>query len=389
MKKKLLALILSLALVVTISPVGSKSVKADETKTYTMGQTATGTITKTTMYYLTTYSTDTYTFNVSKDMDVAVVFTAKTDSLRWTLSSSGSGTYVYDYNTVPAGMVNTYKRFLPAGSYTFKVSSGGSQYSFVIKNTNAYQLKFAKASEAISGAVKKNVGFTYNCSYDYAKKYFSMKNSNSKVADCSYSLNTDGTGTITLDPKKVGKTVVKISLVGGNTASYTGTVKSMCLFVAKGKSVKAPKPSGVKKVKWSSKKKKVASVNKKGKIKGRKDGRGKVIAKAGKTKYTYTIVVTDFIKLGKKVYKEIEENVRNPENFKIYNVYSGFDKNIIKGVSIPVVFVDFGYPNSNGAMERGKWIAFYDDVHELKYFSVSSYADLMKRKTIKASKIKK
>ncbi|MCR5703829.1 MAG: Ig-like domain-containing protein [Eubacterium sp.] len=389
MKRKIMAIVLSLALIVSGVSVNTGKVNAAETKVYSMGTAVSGTITKTVLYTLVSYSTDTYTFNTNKDMDVSIVFTANQDSLRWTLSSSGSGNYLYEYNTVAAGMKNTYKMFLPAGSYTFKVTGGGSAYSFIINKSNACQVKFAKASGSISGGVKKNVAFTYNCTYDYAKKYFSMKNSNTKVADCVYSLNTDGTGTITLDPKKIGKTKISISLAGGNTAMYTGTVKSMYLFVAKGKTVKAPKPSGVKKVKWSSKKKKVATVNKKGKVKGKKDGRGKVIAKAGKTKYTYHIVVTDFIKLGKKVYKEIEENVRNPEKFKIYNVYSGFDKNIIKGVSIPVIFVDFGYPNSNGAMERGKWIAFYDDVHELKYFSVSSYSDLMKRKTIKPSKIKR
>ncbi|MCR5737952.1 MAG: Ig-like domain-containing protein [Eubacterium sp.] len=215
-----------------------------------------------------------------------------------------------------------------------------------------------------------------------------MKNSNNNVAECSYTLNRDGTGYITLDPKKIGKTVVSIGLVGGTIAKYTGNVKSMYVFVAKGQSLKLPKPSGVKKIKWSSKKKKVATVNKKGKVKGKKDGRGKVFAKAGKVKYTYNIVVTDFIKLGKKTYKELKENVRNPEKLKIYNVYSGFDKNIAQGLTIPVVFVDFGYTNSYGAMERGKWIAYYDDVHELKYFYVNSYADLMKRKTIKPAKIK-
>ncbi len=386
MKRKILALVLSFALVATGIIIGTDSVEAADAKVYTLGKTASGTITKSVYYTLVSYSTDTYTFNVNKNMDVVISFTAKTDGLRWNLS--GGSTYTYESHSVSAGMKDTYKMYLTSGSYTFKVTGGGSAYSFVINNSNAYHLKFAKASDNISGGLKKTVAFTYDCSYDYAKQYFTMKNSNNNVAECSYILNRDGTGYITLDPKKIGKTVVSIGLVGGTIAKYTGNVKSMYVFVAKGQSLKLPKPSGVKKIKWSSKKKKVATVNKKGKVKGKKDGRGKVFAKAGKVKYTYNIVVTDFIKLGKKTYKELKENVRNPEKLKIYNVYSGFDKNIAQGLTIPVVFVDFGYTNSYGAMERGKWIAYYDDVHELKYFYVNSYSDLMKRKTIKPAKIK-
>ena len=79
MKRKILALVLSFALVATGIIIGTDSVEAADAKVYTLGKTASGTITKSVYYTLVSYSTDTYTFNVNKNMDVVISFTAKTD----------------------------------------------------------------------------------------------------------------------------------------------------------------------------------------------------------------------------------------------------------------------------------------------------------------------
>ena len=51
------------------------------------------------------------------------------------------------------------------------------------------------------------------------------------------------------------------------------------------------KKKGKKKVKWISKNKKIATVSKKGKVKGKKPGKTKIIAKRGKKKYTCKVTV--------------------------------------------------------------------------------------------------
>ena len=384
MMKKIIALFLTLFLVVGGVQIEPQTTMADETKNYTLGTEVSGTATATYLYgMLMTSSTDSYTFTLNSAMDLVVTFTAESESLKVIMD----GPDIYKSNTVSGGTRTTLKYYAKAGSYTFKVTGGSGNYKFVINNSGDYNLKFDKSSGSIDGAVKKTVGFTYSCSYDFAKENISLKNSKSKVVDATYSLNTDGTGTVTLDPKKIGKSKITISLKGGKTAKYTAIVKSMAVFIAKGQSMKLTKPTGIKNPKWKSKKKSIVTV-KGGKIKAKKGGRTTVTAKKGKTTFEYRVVVTDYIKLGKQAYREIKENVRNPEKFKVYTVYAGFDKNIIKGVSIPVIFIDFGYTNSYGAMERGKMISYYDDVHELKAFAVNSYADVMKKKKVAVSKIK-
>lgn len=382
--KKVLAILLTVTLTATGFAIVPKNTNADVTKNYTLGKTVTGTADATYLYgILMTSTTDTYSFTLSKDMDLTIEFTPKDDDLRYYLD----GDDVYESHTIGAGEKSTLKCFAKAGAYTFKVSGGKSKYTFTISESTNYTVKFNQTSGSLDGAIKKTVGFTYKCSYDYAKNNIKFSNSKSKVANATYSLNNDGTGTVTFDPKKIGRTKVTLSLVGGNQTTYTATVKSMVVFIAKGGKMKLTKPIGIKKPKWKSKKKSVVTV-KKGKIKAKKGGRTTVIAKKKKSVFRYRVVVTDYYKLGKQAYREIKENVRNPEKFKVYTVYRGYDKNIVSGVKIPVIFIDFGYPNSYGALERGKCIAYYDDVHEMKSFWVDSYADVMKKKKVSVKKIK-
>ncbi|MCR5792125.1 MAG: hypothetical protein K6G65_03055 [Lachnospiraceae bacterium] len=388
--KRFLSVLLVCLLVVTGLAVTPDKAAADTAKTYTLGKEVSGNISYDGGLYglFPTYSTDTYTFNVASAMDIVIEFTSASARLEWTLS--GGSPSVYKWDRVDAGLKKTYKYYVQPGAYSFKVTGytgGASDYKFKLSNSNNYNVKFASKSGKVDGGLKKTIAFTYGCSYEYAEKNFKIKNSKAKVAGVTYTLKYDGTGTITLDPKKIGKTKVTISLAGGNSASYTATVKSMYVFVAKGSSVKLVKPIGIKSPKWKSNKKKVVSV-KKGKIKAKKGGRATITASKGKTKFKYNIIVTDYIQLGKKAYREIKENVRNPEKFKVYNVYKGYDKNIVDGLSIPVLFIDYGYPNSYGELERAKVIVFYDDVHEMKAIGVNSYVDVIKRKTVPVSKIK-
>lgn len=398
MGKKIIATVLAFALILTGLTIAPKAAKAeDKTSIYTLGQQVSGTITgeESTFYTLVSrsYSTDKYTFDVNKVMDVYVEVSAGKQALNWYLRSTGAGSN--ESGTVPAGTKQVSQKIVvKPGAYTFSITGSGSvtdengTYTAKVFNTNEYACVFASPGGNIDGGVKKDIAFTYNSSYDYAKENFTIHNSNPKVAEVDYELNADGTGTVTLDPNKIGKTVVTIGINGGKPVTYTANVKSMVVFVSVGQSVKLVKPIGIKKPKWKSSKKAVATV-KKGKIKAKKSGRATVTAKKGKTSFKYKIVVTDYIKLGKEACKFIKENVRNPEKFKVYTVYKGYDKNIVRDVKLPVVFIDYGYPNSYGAMERGKMICFYDDVHEIKSIAVDSYIDVMKKKKIPVKKVYK
>ena len=400
MGKKIISIILAMTLLVTgLAFVPEDASAEDKTATYTLGQEVTGTITgsETSFYGLVSrsYSTDKYTFDVNALMDIYVEIAAGEQTLYWSLRTTGLGSN--ESGTVTAGTKQVSKKItVKPGAYTFSITGSGSvtsaegKYVAKVFNTNEYACTFASPSVNVDGGLKKEIAFTYNSSYTYAKETgnFTIKNSNPKVAEVDYVLETDGTGKVTLDPKKIGKTVVTIQLVGGAPVTYTATVKGMYVFVAKGTTTKLTKPLGIKKPKWKSSKKAVATVSG-GKVKAKKGGRTTVTAKKGKTTFKYSIVVTDYIKLGKEACDFIKDNVRNPEKFKVYTVYRGYDKNIVKDVKIPVVYIDYGYTNSYGAMERGKMICYYDDVHEIKSYAVNSYANVMKKKKIPVSKVKR
>lgn len=63
------------------------------------------------------------------------------------------------------------------------------------------------------------------------------------------------------------------------------------VYLAKGDSIQLKIKGTKKKVKWSSNKKSVATVTKKGKVKAKKTGTAKIIAKVGGKKYKCTVIV--------------------------------------------------------------------------------------------------
>ena len=111
-------------------------------------------------------------------------------------------------------------------------------------------------------------------------------------------------------------------------------------------------------------------------------------AKKGKVNFRITGVVTDYIVIGKRAYRQLKDIVNNPEKLKIYNVYSGYSKQIYSGQKVPVVMVDYGSTNENGAMIRHKIVAWYDDVYEVHYANNWSVDNIIGRRRIDPSKIK-
>lgn len=385
--KKLLSLFLvfTLAVSVLIIPANAASEgSSDKTVNLTIGKTYTDTVTEYQYFYQTLSGTHTYNFTISSSCNAKIA--VKTDkNVEWSIGKpASSGFYSYTSN-IPKADIYYFKK---GESYTIKVSGAG-KYTLKVSKAAADKLKIkSKSGKTTSSA--KTVPFTFSGTYDYAKEHLSVKSSNKKVATASYSLTGAKSGKITVTPKYYGKAVVSLKMKGSNTVKYTLYATDGHWYVAKGSKAKVPKPSGVSKLKWKSSKKKVATINKKsGKIKAKKGGRVTFSAKKGKVTYKLKTVVTDYIKLGKKTYKKLKETVNNPEKLKIYNVYKGYSKKI-NGVSkVPVLVIDYGSTNDNGAMVRNKIMAYYNDVYEPQYTNGWDIDNIIGRKTIKAKKIKK
>ena len=62
-----------------------------------------------------------------------------------------------------------------------------------------------------------------------------------------------GNATLTVTPKKMGKTTIGVKLAGGNSVSYTAYVTNTISYVAKGTKTTLAKPVGVKKLTFADK----------------------------------------------------------------------------------------------------------------------------------------
>lgn len=381
MKKFLsIFLALTLALSIFIIPVTANA----ETKNFnlSLGKSYSGTIEESSSSFFFYNTNDhKYSFTMSSSCNAKISVNLKGKSMSWDIYKTGG----------------YYNRTLSKASLYYLEK--GESYYIQIKGAGDYTLKVSKAAaDKLSIKTKsgkttsssKTVPFTFSGTYDYAKDHLSIKSSSKKVASASYQLVSEKSGKMTITPSFYGKTVVSLKMKGGNTVKYTLYVTQGHWYVAKGSKAKAPKPVGVKKPKWKSSNKKKATIKKKsGKIKAKKGGRVTFTAKKGKVSYRLKTVITDYIKLGKKAYKKIKENVNNPDKLKIYNVYKGYSKQI-NGVSkVPVVVVDYGSTNSNGAMMRNKIMAYFDDVYEIQFANGWSIDNIIGRKSMKAKSIKK
>lgn len=103
--------------------------------------------------------------------------------------------------------------------------------------------------------------------------------------------------------------VLAISLAGGKTvgaATRTKLNKSR-ITVKVGKTVKLKVRNTKKRVKWKSSNRKIATVSKKGRVKGKKQGKAIITAKVGKKKYKCRVIVK-----GKKVVLTTKVNEPEP-----------------------------------------------------------------------------
>ena len=382
--KKFVSLVLTFAFVLGIVCIPVTANAAVKNFNLELEKTYTKTVDKSTYMYgiLIESHSHVYTFTMSKSSNVGISVVSQGDSQNWQLKSTDSSVRFATQST-PSNV----SCYLPKNkTYTLTVSGAG-KYS--LKISALAPNKITSKGKTLKLTAKKTVSFNFSGTTDYARDNISLSNSKKKVATASVSVSGNK-GTLTINPLYIGKTTITVKMGGSNSIKYTVHGVRGYWFVAKGSKAKAPKPAGVKKPKWKSSKKKVATINKKsGKIKAKKGGRVTFTAKKGKVSYKVKTVVTDYIKLGKKAYKKIKSEVNNPDKLKIYNVYKGYSKQIDRNFKIPVVVIDFGSTNENGAMVRSKVMAFYDDVYEPHYTNGWSIDNIIGRKSIKPSKIKK
>lgn len=379
--KKVTSILLTLIMVIGIVCIPVTANAATESFDLKLGETYIKTIEKASTWLGS--NSHEYSFTMTESCNVAIV--VATESTDISFSFVQPSTYSYFTNSTKITPPGAYAYLTKGKTYKIKVSGSGK---YGVKVSKVAPDKITTKGKTLKISAKKTVTFKFSGTTDYAKANLSVTSSKKKVATaaCSVSGNT---GTLTITPYHIGKTVITVKMGGSNSIKYTVHGTDGYWFVAKGSKAKAPKPIGVKKPKWKSSKKKIAKINKKtGKIKAKKGGRVTFTAKKGKLKYKVHTVVTDYIKLGKKTYKEIKSVVNNPDKLKIYNVYKGYSKQIDKNYKIPVIVVDYGSTNDNGAMVRNKIMAYYDDVYQPHYTSGWSIDNIISRKSIKPSKIK-
>ncbi len=370
--KKFLSVILTAVMIIGIVIIPVTANAATTSFNLVLEQTYSGKIEEATgINALLSQNSHEYTFTMDKSANVAIAVYSETTSMTWSLSSTD-----YSVNTGSQKIPMAALCYLPKDK-TYKLTvSGAGTYALLVKMSDPDKISMKSKSYKATTTEAKKIPFTFTGTKDYAKDNLRLKNSKSKVADASISIDSDNSGTLTIKPKYIGKTVITYGVHG-------------YWFVAKGDKAKAPKPAGVSKPKWKSSKKSIATVNKKtGKIYAKKGGKVTIIAKKGKVSYKLTTVITDYIKLGKKTYRKIKEQVNNPDKLKIYNVYKGYSKQIDTSRKIPVVVVDYGSTNANGAMIRNKIMAFYNEVMEPQFANGWSIDNIIGRKSIKPSKIK-
>lgn len=378
--KKIVSLLLAVIMVASIFAIVPLSANAATDEfSLSLGKKYSKEIESAYMSYFFGSNSHEYSFSMSKASNVKVSFVTS-DSITWKIQSTDGNMYEGTFS-------KSQKLYLPKKSYKLTVSGAG-KYAVKVTKIAANKIKLKSKSGKL-GTSQKKVNFTFTGTKGYAEANFKVSSGNKKVATVKKSIDSSTKGSITITPKKMGKAVITLKMKGGNKLKYTAYVTKTYWFIAKGCKSKAPAPAGVKKPTWKSANKKVATINKKtGKINAKKGGRVNFTAKKGKISYKVITVVTDYKVLGKKTYKRIKSVVNNPERLKIYNVYKGYSKLVYTGKKVPIVMVDYGSTNENGAMTRKKLVAWYDDVHEIKYASSWDEDNIIGKKSMKPSSIK-
>lgn len=195
---------------------------------------------------------------------------------------------------------------LEPGNYTLVIKANSSKFQYegyvLCETTEYYKAKSIKLkNKKKTMSVGQQLYLDGSVTPIYTTTSVKWTSSNKKVAV------VDQTGLITA--KKMGKTVITASVDGKkakctiyvtkqNVQSWTGKAKDLS------KQVKYV--PGYKKGKWQSSNSSVASVNSKGKVTFRKNGKAKITLTAKGKKYVFTVYSYDKEKLKNSVLKKVK-----------------------------------------------------------------------------------
>ena len=188
-----------------------------------------------------------------------------------------------------------------------------AEYSFscddvAVTTGKSLQIYVSEAIDSSSKLKDSDKEKFYDVYYGFDTYYVDANSSDATVASVT-AKKSEGADQLTIKGNKAGTATVKFIYTDKKTNPTTTITVSMKvtvkdaskndkvsvtkkLTVKKGKSAKiVVKNAGKKKVTYTSKNKKIATVNKKGVVTGKKKGNTKVIVKVGKDSYTCNVKV--------------------------------------------------------------------------------------------------
>lgn len=133
--------------------------------------------------------------------------------------------------------------------------------------------------------------------------------------------------------KKISVILVCVALVFGSTqvnveAKSKIKINKKIVTIKMGKTTKLKLKNNKKKIKWSSKNKKIATVSQKGIVKGKREGKTTIIAKVGKKKYKCKVIVKD----PKKIY--ITLDIDKKREYSSYHYEAQWVNNVLTKVQV-------------------------------------------------------
>lgn len=235
---------------------------------------------------------------------------------------------------------------LDKGKYEIEVSAyvdyddeKDYDFSLLIEDVtvNSTGIKFEKNSKTCSVGTTFKLKPTFSPSGSIPKAV-SYTSSNKNVA------TVDKNGTV--KARALGKCTITAKLNNGKKATYTVTVNTKRMYVFEGSTRTAPLINGKTEAKWKSSNRSIATVSGQ-KFKGVLEGITKYTTTVSKVKYTCYIYVVDYDSLYKDGIAFYKDNLKDPDSFKVYHIYRGYDSD-----GIPTIVLDCGAKNSYGGMVR-------------------------------------
>lgn len=266
-------------------------------------------------------------FNVSKLSNVSIVFSnCSGGEYEFEIVNTDTGREAYEASGYASTTEKSYSVELAAGNYVLVIHEDDDirfNYSVTINGEEKLQvgvksIKLNKTSLTLGIGQDYRLKATVTPSNTTAGEIV-WSSSNQRVA----SVDDDGE----IEGEATGKAVITAKL-DGKSAKCTVYVSRSYIEINKGKSRSISSEfkyvDNYKKGKWSSSNSSVVRVDKKGKIKGLKQGNAKIRLKVGKKTYSTTVYVYDKGKLKSAALKKLKSLLRRPDSLIVDRItYSG------------------------------------------------------------------